>query len=378
MSFFGSDAVGAGARAQALIVENSFLKSRFWELEKALGHGSYGVVLLIRDRFRGLPLKRRRVVLKVPIGDERGHRDLIHEIRILRIFRRCSHIGQMLANSEDVADANRPKRSFKSIMSETLQILRGRLRPPVDTVFDALRQSRIKGPAMLLEYLENGSLLALYMKAQGRVGRLPNRLLWRFYYCLIRGCIGLAYPPGGEQSDLEIETIRENMAPSRLRHGDIAMRNIMIGDRDPDGAPEHHLVEQLKLIDFGMMSLSRTPEDAISDNISAASEVMLQLINVSRHLGPPVPFTEYNGTFTKATMIIPRGGTDPFPRLDPELRDLIALGMALQPHEVPSLSVMLREIEQGMAKPASAYGALEDFESDGAIRRIMQILALDA
>ncbi|ETS76687.1 hypothetical protein PFICI_12074 [Pestalotiopsis fici W106-1] len=50
---------------------------------------------------------------------------------------------------------------------------------------------------MLLEYMENGSLSSLIKKrsTHDQADRPPNRVLWAFWLCLVRGCIGMDYPP---------------------------------------------------------------------------------------------------------------------------------------------------------------------------------------
>lgn len=49
----------------------------------------------------------------------------------------------------------------------------------------------------------------------------------------------MAYPPEApENSPLVLETIPPGREPLGLAHGDIALRNIMVGDRDPIGHPE--------------------------------------------------------------------------------------------------------------------------------------------
>lgn len=43
----------------------------------------------------------------------------------------------------------------------------------------------------------------------------------------------MAWPP--DEFPPVLETVPEDRAPTRLRHRDIAFRNVMIGDRDPAG-----------------------------------------------------------------------------------------------------------------------------------------------
>lgn len=89
----------------------------------------------------------------------------------------------MIAYCEDVNDANQLQQSLQSRAPDIVNIVRRWFRPPVGTVFDVLGQSRIQGPAILLEYLENGTLLRFLERARGRVRAFPNRLLWSFFFC---------------------------------------------------------------------------------------------------------------------------------------------------------------------------------------------------
>jgi hypothetical protein len=49
--------------------------------------------------------------------------------------------------------------------------------------------SHLGGAALLLEYLENGSLLQLQNRLVRENIHLPNRLLWSWYFCCKKGCL---------------------------------------------------------------------------------------------------------------------------------------------------------------------------------------------
>ncbi|RYP37440.1 hypothetical protein DL767_002913 [Monosporascus sp. MG133] len=104
-----------------------------------------------------------------------------------------------------------------------------------------------------MEYAENGMLqdfidrhLALYQKP------FPNRLMWRFFMCLVRSALEMAYYDRGV--DLSATTLGNlpSMAPGPLAHLDMKGENIVIGDLLPElQRPEHVVSPILKLIDFG-------------------------------------------------------------------------------------------------------------------------------
>lgn len=67
----------------------------------------------------------------------------------------------------------------------------------------------------------------------------------------MRACVGLAYPPTSPESGIErLEEIPSDRTAGDLVHGDIAGRNMVIGDTDPS-TPEHSTIPILKMIDFG-------------------------------------------------------------------------------------------------------------------------------
>ncbi|RYP61308.1 hypothetical protein DL770_009817 [Monosporascus sp. CRB-9-2] len=104
-----------------------------------------------------------------------------------------------------------------------------------------------------MEYAENGMLqdlidrhLALYQRP------FPNRLMWRFFMCLVRSALEMAYYDRG--ADLSATTLGNlpSMAPGPLAHLDMKGENIVIGDLLPElQHPEHVISPILKLIDFG-------------------------------------------------------------------------------------------------------------------------------
>ncbi|KAI8949591.1 kinase-like domain-containing protein [Xylaria longipes] len=353
-----------------------FSSSQLWECERFLGNGTFGVVLLLRDKNPLLPFDQRRVVLKQPIRDNIGARELLNEIEALKRLRGNFHIVQLLASCEDVAAANSSTPSWLGVPQT-----------PLNTVFKTMGESRLKGPALLLEYLENGALSKLVYRARmyrattGMTITLPNRLLWSFYFCLVRAIVGLTYPPQSpENSPLVLETIPPDREPSGLSHGDLASRNIMLGDRDPVGPSEHRLAPLLKVIDFGYARvLPDMAYDIIQENISNVSSEIVDLICMN---SPDdqwgLEYKMFNGIMTMANTIVPDPGFNPYPHLDHELRDLLIQAMAVEPNDRPSLEEMLRRTEQGMQKPSSLYPGRELAESNNLIEKIIQALVFNA
>jgi hypothetical protein len=70
------------------IVKNNFETSRYWEYEKTLGNGSYGVAVLLRERESvgansGMPNHRRRMAVKLALP--LGVRELAAELKWLKV-----------------------------------------------------------------------------------------------------------------------------------------------------------------------------------------------------------------------------------------------------------------------------------------------------
>lgn len=88
------------------------------------------------------------------------------------------HHVQAIATTMSVSQYRRKSREG---LRDFLRNLFAPFYNPPTNVFSIL--GRYEGPALLLEYVENGALLDLVLKAQERRITLPNRLLWRWYFC---------------------------------------------------------------------------------------------------------------------------------------------------------------------------------------------------
>ncbi|KAI1161567.1 kinase-like domain-containing protein [Nemania serpens] len=108
----------------------------------------------------------------------------------------------------------------------------------------------------ITEMLENGDLSQLISAVRQHKERISNAILWRFCLCLIRMCLGLAYPPASfeenkNDASLVNETIHPEHEPRRIVHFDFDPKNIFVGQVLP-GTEEHNISPILKLGDFGL------------------------------------------------------------------------------------------------------------------------------
>ncbi|KAI8944463.1 kinase-like domain-containing protein [Xylaria longipes] len=315
--------------AEAVVAElrGYFSQSGTWECEKMLGNGAYGAAILVKERSAG-DGNRRRVVLKRALSD--GIAELKVETATLKKLRHSAHVATLLASCEDLTEFADP-----NILGTGLQ-----------TIFTSLRG--LRGPALVQEYCENGTLDSLKEKARDQGIDIPNRLLWRFYLCLVRACIGFAYPRDSEGATAALEEIISDRTAGDLVHGDIAGRNMVIGDTDP-GIPEHSTIPILKIIDFGRSGECANAGKGVEENLHFAAVEMLRLIRK----GPvrarePRNATYFEGIRTVATDILPGiDGVPRFPNLDPELRDLLVQALRTDRDRRPSLAEMLAATRNG-------------------------------
>ncbi|KAI1319414.1 kinase-like domain-containing protein [Xylariaceae sp. FL0255] len=158
-----------------------------------------------------------------------------------------------------------------------------------------LTASPFQRPYIFQEYLENGTLSDLadrYSMLRG--GRLPNRILWAVFFCLVRSITALAYPPGDPNigprypSEKLSETVPldTNSYPAgSLVHGDIHTKNIMFGEierpsfnpQHPRPIFEHERIPIVKLIDFGSAKNMRFEEVAYEVGLSWRYDIILDL-----------------------------------------------------------------------------------------------------
>ncbi|KAI1104412.1 hypothetical protein F4804DRAFT_307215 [Jackrogersella minutella] len=207
-----------------------------------LGAGANGVIYKISHKANG---RRRKLAVKIaPIDVDLGGNKSFDE------------------NSDIIPD------EILSLDKEKVWLRRLRNNPHIiqslDLPNDPLAQTL---PAVwphrmrnwiFLEYAENGALKTLSERHVEQYDNelLPNRLLWRFFMCLVRGCIEMAYYDAklnGQPVDLKtasFETL-DLIEPGPLAHQDLGTHNILVGATALDESLEHNATPILKIIDFG-------------------------------------------------------------------------------------------------------------------------------
>jgi len=91
-----------------------------------------------------------------------------------------AHHLQLIASAEEVGYYKRNE-DFEPPKLNWFQRLRAMfVNPPMNVIRTI---SHLEGPAVLLEYLENGDMLTFWNTIWNYEAQIPNRLLWKIYLC---------------------------------------------------------------------------------------------------------------------------------------------------------------------------------------------------
>ncbi|KAI1080696.1 hypothetical protein F5B20DRAFT_538587 [Whalleya microplaca] len=93
---------------------------------------------------------------------------------------------------------------------------------------------------IIVEYMENGDFANLLMKLTecNNYSKIPNRVLWAFWLCLVRACVAMEYPPRKHHSARKRPIIPENAVPEGQ-----AKANRMLRELKRLGIPVYNQVD---------------------------------------------------------------------------------------------------------------------------------------
>ncbi|KAI1317010.1 kinase-like protein [Xylariaceae sp. FL0255] len=357
-----------GPLAFAEYVQKNF-QSRYWEYEKLLGRGGFGIAVLMKQHDRLGPPGQR---VAVKLARARGAAELKKEIDILKQLNGAAHIVSIQGSCDDLAQTVKDRRSG------LLPKLNGNSRQGVRILTSFLFESfvGVEGPAVALEYLECGDALGLYRKLANRKPRrnVPNRVLWSFLLCLARATTGIAYPIGAPIGSTpvteRIPLSGDQSNESPLQHNDLFNRNIML--TVSDGVQEHGIGAVAKLIDFGLAK----DGGGSASNMLACAVILTGLITFRPLGNEPVI---YKGSETRAGKLVGQNGIEPhpFPWLDPELRDILLRCLYLDIENRPSLREVLDIAEAAVLEKTATSFPNPVEETDEAVADFMQEFLLD-
>ncbi|KAH8156800.1 hypothetical protein CIB48_g11445 [Xylaria polymorpha] len=247
-------------------------------------------------------------------------------------------------------------------------------------------------------YLECGTVKRFVDRAIELRIQFPNRLLWRFFLCLVRMCIAMGWPAEKpeEEDPQPVTEVVKGRTYGGLIHGDMHDQNIMFGDfipNDPD--MEHEITPIMKLIDLGCMRMVKKDRDAmreaVRENLFDIGIIMVQFVTLSSETARNIYPSETLATkfrlspdsqelMTNANVILPNENFNPYPNLDKALRSLICSCLATRPENRPAASILANVVTTYIENRDGQFYASRGFpgESDDDIQSIIQKLIFNA
>ncbi|KAI1392675.1 uncharacterized protein F4822DRAFT_137551 [Hypoxylon trugodes] len=214
--------------------------------QKVLGFGGYGIALLwtVQDPIGG-PVRDIAVKFPIPRGKNDGTNETLTEIHFLTLLRNSEHIVNLARIGTDTKLEK--QKMYNNVEAEdpiiVMEVLnRGSLWDHITRINAAMDWNEANPGLPLQEYT---------------LEYIPNRVLWRYFLCLVRGVVAMAYPAQAPTWDPDA-IIRESVPntgepPSNLVHYDLDPSNILCGEPDFTGDDrEHTYAPILKITDFGL------------------------------------------------------------------------------------------------------------------------------
>ncbi|KAK7948054.1 uncharacterized protein PG986_008940 [Apiospora aurea] len=327
-----------------------------------LGSGAYGACVRLREL--SMDEKTSRDIVIKQAGTEEHRRELRWEIDRLKRIAGSLHIVQLLdIQSSPFFDFDVEK---AALIQENPDMAR-------DLRADYEKAGYLLGPMLVIELLENGSVKDFINKAKAhKVTRLPNRLIWRFFLCLVRACIALAYPRRAGNGQFFEVIPPGDQAPSDFTQTDWQTGNVMMGGIYTDQF-EHQTSPILKLIDFGVWEdavkfdlLYNGPnEKGVAHDIFGAGTVIFNTIALDPFLLSPwdtpgqyqIQRSGQTREITTLAVGITRNLDSPkYAHLDRELVSLLAQCLAPSPADRPPLRDLFDSLMKGVERPPEEYG----------------------
>ncbi|KAI0101861.1 hypothetical protein GGR51DRAFT_574478 [Nemania sp. FL0031] len=258
-------------------------------------------------------------------------------------------------------------------------------------------------PIFAVEFLQWGTLHTFRQRLlEGGVQRLPSRLLWRIWLCMVRQCVAMAFPPNHPEDEWNIPIKRDVirlMPYSTLTQNSGHHHNFMFNDAIDPQDPEHEPgLPTLKLIDFGrgavmdearcIESVPQAPDEVGSRiNLHSAANAFIDMCCLTagedelRYTRQPYRYYwrvsgRVNSLETKAPLVFSRNQ-----HLDPDLRTMIMKIVRGRYRQITPLREVLNDtvravLDRGPDDPRLRPEAWWDWdprsETNEAIREIMQ------
>ncbi|KAI0138018.1 kinase-like protein [Hypoxylon sp. NC0597] len=242
-----------------------------------------------------------------------------------------------------------------------------------------LEKEGFPGEWIILEWLPHGTIIDFvnYMRRHN-IPRLPNRVLWRFFLCLIRACCSMAWPRNFTDGQEQLEFPIEGRELSGLAHNDLHGGNVLIGEFGSD--IEHSITPILKFIDFGSTGPPAGAGMGTGEqqNIFDIGALMMILIAVDPTINPrnhdTVDIRAVGRNMTSRASWIFRPNDERPEGLDEWLGDLVGACLAVDPLRRPSLQDLSDHVTYAVYHRDAKYYNNEYFESNIAIRTLCQLI----
>ncbi|KAI0439507.1 hypothetical protein F4803DRAFT_564495 [Xylaria telfairii] len=212
-----------------------------------------GVILYKRRNAQGVV---ERIVVKHAVQPLSGQMDRDEENFLRRLWG-SEHTIRLISVIDD--------RDHRAPVTWAEPLNRNLLNPPPILPWklrvDPVRYPNAAGVAFfVMEYLERGTGDHLIERCQAmNIVEISEPLLWSFFLCLTRACVGMAYPPN-----------RRNRNPPAVEREAL-----------PRGRPRP-APKGVQVIDFGMTYEYDTPPQAQMENMRFVGELMHQLACVAQ------------------------------------------------------------------------------------------------
>ncbi|KAI1328703.1 kinase-like domain-containing protein [Xylariaceae sp. FL0255] len=232
--------------------------------QKVLGFGGFGMVQQW-STFNLDGTKGEDIAVKGTTDDAALISGLQDEIYWTKIFKNSEHLMQL----RDIPLHPSTIDLYEKLLTRDISVWQNNENHPQ--------------PVMVMEVMRHGALAQLIHRVSTartyynpRTSRnedklvefIPNRILWRLLLCMVRSCLGMAFPeptnvpqqPSGSamgiipKPPLYREEFRSDIPPRPIVHFDLDVQNVFLGEIDISGVDQEHNVFPIsKIADYGLM-----------------------------------------------------------------------------------------------------------------------------
>ncbi|KAI0882246.1 kinase-like domain-containing protein [Annulohypoxylon maeteangense] len=242
------------AKAAGKKLREEFGQVERLKYQRVLGYGGFGIVQLwhLFDQQGNFITS---AAIKYPTRE--NHKETIESTRwemewMGTVFRNMEHFVQLVDIETDTREVDRLTNS--RFVANPILVMEALSKCTAYELISWTNDVRAKLTEVVgLQWSKND-----IFQYEPRLAFIPNRVLWRLFYCLVKGVTGMAWPANDGHGNLPPLTptpIPEKIPPldqynnlppqSTIIHFDLDPKNVLLGDRD---FGEHEMIA-----DFGLM-----------------------------------------------------------------------------------------------------------------------------